>query len=221
MAELGDSLALIAGEKAGIIKRRLESGAGQDPSGGPGGDRSQGSRGRRPDRGARQPGADRRRATRLPSSGSGRIELGRRRDRGPRARHCTGSDGSGHRADHLARSERALAPKRPGADPARLRAQSRRRGRLIHALDPSVLGDIESRKEIVLVFGALSTKNWRAMLRRLETVAGHRVYVAPPISKGGRPERESRLSCRVRWRTRWAKRWRARVRWSVRAESWW
>ena len=40
---------------------------------------------------------------------------------------------------------------------------------LSHALDPSVLGDIESRKEIVLVFGALTTKNWRAMLRRLET----------------------------------------------------
>jgi folylpolyglutamate synthase/dihydropteroate synthase len=58
---------------------------------------------------------------------------------------------------------------------------------LSHALDPSVLGDIESRKEIVLVFGALSSKNWRAMLRRLETVAGHRVYVAPPISKAVDP----------------------------------
>ncbi|MEO7032278.1 MAG: folylpolyglutamate synthase/dihydrofolate synthase family protein [Polyangiaceae bacterium] len=58
---------------------------------------------------------------------------------------------------------------------------------LSHALDPSVLGDIESRKEIVLVFGALNTKNWRAMLRRLEGVAGHRVYVAPPISKGVDP----------------------------------
>jgi len=58
---------------------------------------------------------------------------------------------------------------------------------LSHALDPSVLGDIESRKEIVLVFGALNTKNWKAMLRRLETVAGHRVYVAPPISRGVDP----------------------------------
>lgn len=58
---------------------------------------------------------------------------------------------------------------------------------LSHALDPSVLGDIESRKEIVLVFGALNTKNWRAMLRRLESVAGHRVYVAPPISKAVDP----------------------------------
>ena len=58
---------------------------------------------------------------------------------------------------------------------------------LSHALDPSVLGDIESRKEIVLVFGAINTKNWKAMLRRLETVAGHRVYVAPPMSKGVDP----------------------------------
>jgi len=59
---------------------------------------------------------------------------------------------------------------------------------LSHALDPSVLGDIESRKEIALVFGALSTKNWRAMLRRLETVAGHRVFVAPPIAKAVDPQ---------------------------------
>ncbi len=58
---------------------------------------------------------------------------------------------------------------------------------LSHALDPSVLGDIESRKEIALVFGALNTKNWRAMLRRLEQVAGHRVFVAPPMSKGVDP----------------------------------
>jgi dihydrofolate synthase/folylpolyglutamate synthase len=58
---------------------------------------------------------------------------------------------------------------------------------LSHALDPSVLGDIESRKEIALVFGALNTKNWRAMLRRLEHVAGHRVYVAPPMSRGVDP----------------------------------
>jgi dihydrofolate synthase/folylpolyglutamate synthase len=52
---------------------------------------------------------------------------------------------------------------------------------LSHMLDPGLLGEIESRREIALVFGALNTKNWRAMLRRLEQVAGHRVYVAPPI----------------------------------------
>jgi dihydrofolate synthase/folylpolyglutamate synthase len=58
---------------------------------------------------------------------------------------------------------------------------------LSHALDPSVLGEIESRREIALVFGALNTKNWRAMLRRLENVAGHRVYVAPPVAKAVDP----------------------------------
>ena len=58
---------------------------------------------------------------------------------------------------------------------------------LSHALDPSVLGEIESRREIALVFGALSTKNWRAMLKRLENVAGHRVYVAPPTEKAADP----------------------------------
>ena len=58
---------------------------------------------------------------------------------------------------------------------------------LSHALDPSVLGDIESRKEIALVFGAIASKNWRAMLKRLETVAGHRVFVAPPVKKAVDP----------------------------------
>ncbi|HET9955502.1 MAG TPA: folylpolyglutamate synthase/dihydrofolate synthase family protein [Polyangiaceae bacterium] len=58
---------------------------------------------------------------------------------------------------------------------------------LSHALDPTVLADIESRREIALVFGALSTKNWRAMLRRLEQVAGQRVYVAPPVAKAADP----------------------------------
>jgi dihydrofolate synthase / folylpolyglutamate synthase len=52
---------------------------------------------------------------------------------------------------------------------------------LSHVLDPGLLGEIESRREIALVFGAMDRKNWRAMLRRLEQVAGHRVFVAPPI----------------------------------------
>jgi len=52
---------------------------------------------------------------------------------------------------------------------------------LSHVLDPGLLGEIESRREIALVFGALERKNWRAMLRRLEQVAGHRVFVAPPV----------------------------------------
>lgn len=58
---------------------------------------------------------------------------------------------------------------------------------LSHALDPTVLAEIESRREIALVFGALNYKNWRAMLRRLEQVAGQRVYVAPPVPKAVDP----------------------------------
>jgi dihydrofolate synthase / folylpolyglutamate synthase len=61
---------------------------------------------------------------------------------------------------------------------------------LSHVLDPGLLGEIESRREIALVFGALSRKNWRAMLRRLEQVAGHRVFVAPPIDKQAVDPRE-------------------------------
>lgn len=58
---------------------------------------------------------------------------------------------------------------------------------LSHALDPTVLADIESRREIALVFGALDYKNWRAMLRRLEQVAGQRIYVAPPVPRAVDP----------------------------------
>jgi dihydrofolate synthase / folylpolyglutamate synthase len=58
---------------------------------------------------------------------------------------------------------------------------------LSHSLDPTVLADIESRREIALVFGALNTKNWRSMLRRLENVASNRVFVAPPLSRAVDP----------------------------------
>ncbi len=59
---------------------------------------------------------------------------------------------------------------------------------LSHSLDPATLGEIESRRDVALVFGTLKSKNWKAMLRRLEGVAGHRVYVAPPISKAADPK---------------------------------
>lgn len=58
---------------------------------------------------------------------------------------------------------------------------------LSHSLDPGMLGDIESRRDIALVFGAIRSKNYRAMLHRLEPVAGHRIYVAPPIDKAVDP----------------------------------
>ena len=58
---------------------------------------------------------------------------------------------------------------------------------LSHVLDPSVLGEIESRRDVALVFGTIQSKNWKAMLSRLEQVAGHRVFVAPPIKKAVDP----------------------------------
>lgn len=58
---------------------------------------------------------------------------------------------------------------------------------LSHVLDPSVLGEIESRRDVALVFGAIESKNWKAMLSRLEQVAGHRVFVAPPVKKAVDP----------------------------------
>jgi dihydrofolate synthase / folylpolyglutamate synthase len=59
---------------------------------------------------------------------------------------------------------------------------------LSHLLDPSVLGEIESRRDVVVVFGALERKNWKAMLRRLEQVAAHRIFVAPPVGDAVSPE---------------------------------
>ena len=59
---------------------------------------------------------------------------------------------------------------------------------LSHMLDPSLLGEIESRREVALVFGTLENKNWRSMLDRLEHVIGHRIYVKPPIRRGLDPK---------------------------------
>ena len=53
---------------------------------------------------------------------------------------------------------------------------------LSHVLDPSTLGEIESRRDVALVFGTLKKKSWRAMLRRLEQSAAHKFFVAPPLS---------------------------------------
>jgi dihydrofolate synthase/folylpolyglutamate synthase len=58
---------------------------------------------------------------------------------------------------------------------------------LSHMLDPSVLGEVESRRDVALVFGALESKNWRAMLARLDHVAGHKLFVAPPVNRGVDP----------------------------------
>lgn len=59
---------------------------------------------------------------------------------------------------------------------------------LSHVIDPSVLGDIDSRRDVALVFGALAAKNWRSMLQRLDHTTGHRFYVAPPVRTAADPQ---------------------------------
>lgn len=57
---------------------------------------------------------------------------------------------------------------------------------LAHTLDPSLL-EVESRRDIALVFGTVVGKNYRAMLQRLEMAAAHRIYVAPPVDRAQDP----------------------------------
>lgn len=52
---------------------------------------------------------------------------------------------------------------------------------LSHVIESSLLGEVDSRKDIVLVFGALATKSWRAMMQRLDHSTPNRVFVAPPV----------------------------------------
>ncbi len=58
---------------------------------------------------------------------------------------------------------------------------------LSHSLDPSLL-EVESRRNIAVVFGTVQGKSYKAMLKRLEPVAGHRVYVAPPVMNAQDPD---------------------------------
>jgi folylpolyglutamate synthase/dihydropteroate synthase len=53
---------------------------------------------------------------------------------------------------------------------------------LSHVIDSSLAGGAGTRGDVALVFGASETKNWKSMLDRLEHSAGHRFYVAPPVS---------------------------------------
>lgn len=59
---------------------------------------------------------------------------------------------------------------------------------LSHALDPGLL-EVESRRDVALVFGTLVGKNYRAMLKRLASVVGHRIYVAPPVDRAEDPHK--------------------------------
>jgi dihydrofolate synthase/folylpolyglutamate synthase len=59
---------------------------------------------------------------------------------------------------------------------------------LSHSMDPALL-EVDSRREVALVFGTIVGKSYKAMLQRLEPVAGHRVYVAPPVAKAEDPRK--------------------------------
>jgi dihydrofolate synthase/folylpolyglutamate synthase len=59
---------------------------------------------------------------------------------------------------------------------------------LSHSMDPALL-EVESRRDVVLVFGTIVGKNYKAMLKRLESVAGHRIYVAPPVAGAEDPRK--------------------------------
>jgi len=59
---------------------------------------------------------------------------------------------------------------------------------LSHALDPGLL-EVDSRRDVALVFGTLVGKNYRAMLKRLASVVGHRIYVAPPVDRAEDPHK--------------------------------
>lgn len=59
---------------------------------------------------------------------------------------------------------------------------------LSHVIDASLMGAVGSRRDVALVFGSLARKNWRAMLARLDHTAAHRVYTPPPVAGAADPK---------------------------------
>ncbi|HVU04559.1 MAG TPA: folylpolyglutamate synthase/dihydrofolate synthase family protein [Polyangiaceae bacterium] len=53
---------------------------------------------------------------------------------------------------------------------------------LSHVIDASLMGAVGSRRDVALVFGALKKKSWRAMLARLDHTAANHVFTAPPVA---------------------------------------
>ena len=53
---------------------------------------------------------------------------------------------------------------------------------LSHVIDASLMGAVGSRRDVALVFGALRKKSWRAMLARLDHTATNHVFTAPPVA---------------------------------------
>jgi dihydrofolate synthase/folylpolyglutamate synthase len=54
---------------------------------------------------------------------------------------------------------------------------------LSHIVDATAAETVGNRRQVVLVFGAVEGKNWQAMLDRLEHTAMHRVYVQPEVAR--------------------------------------
>ncbi|HEX2880110.1 MAG TPA: folylpolyglutamate synthase/dihydrofolate synthase family protein [Polyangiaceae bacterium] len=59
---------------------------------------------------------------------------------------------------------------------------------LSHVVEASLAEAIGNRRNVALVFGTKQDKNWKAMLDRLSNCVGHRVFVAPPISNAAAPQ---------------------------------
>ena len=60
---------------------------------------------------------------------------------------------------------------------------------LSHVIDSSMSAGMGGRSEVALVFGAVEGKNWMSMLDRLEHSAAHRYYVAPPVERAVDPKK--------------------------------
>jgi dihydrofolate synthase / folylpolyglutamate synthase len=54
---------------------------------------------------------------------------------------------------------------------------------LSHIIDATAAETVGSRRNVILVFGAVEGKNWKAMLARLEHCASSRIYVAPEVKR--------------------------------------
>jgi dihydrofolate synthase / folylpolyglutamate synthase len=55
---------------------------------------------------------------------------------------------------------------------------------LSHIIDATAAETVGNRRQVALVFGAVEGKNWQAMLDRLEHTAMHRIYVKPDVPRG-------------------------------------
>lgn len=59
---------------------------------------------------------------------------------------------------------------------------------LSHIIDATAAETVGGRRGVVLVFGSVKDKNWKAMLARLEHCAAQRVYARPEVDRAMDPE---------------------------------